>query len=201
MSKRQQTIVWARRVAPQKIRRLYASDAAGIVDEDLINEVGYAFYARCEAVWLVTERRCIQCKAPCEVDITGESVITCPDCGWSLDWEQYKRSYRGKRIHGGRAYPHFLTYMEDFERATTPRDKMLAIDKVIHALHESLAWHQTTPAAVNLIAAKRDEVIELLETLAYGDNSSELMQARRARWRRAMAESEQATQEHESADA
>lgn len=40
-------IRWARRVRPEKIRALYALDAKGIVDEHLINEIGYAMYARC----------------------------------------------------------------------------------------------------------------------------------------------------------
>jgi hypothetical protein len=33
-------IRWSRRVKPEMIRRLYTLDAKGIVDEDLINEVG-----------------------------------------------------------------------------------------------------------------------------------------------------------------
>ena len=33
---------WAPKVKPQSIRRLYETDAKGIVDEDLINDVGFA---------------------------------------------------------------------------------------------------------------------------------------------------------------
>jgi hypothetical protein len=33
---------WARRVEQEKIRRLYETDARGIVDDELIDEVGYA---------------------------------------------------------------------------------------------------------------------------------------------------------------
>ena len=40
---------WARRVPKRKIRQLYETDAQGIYDLDLINEVGYALLARCES--------------------------------------------------------------------------------------------------------------------------------------------------------
>jgi len=34
-------IDWAPRVKPQTLRRLYQTDARGILDEELIDEVGY----------------------------------------------------------------------------------------------------------------------------------------------------------------
>ena len=34
-------IHWSRRVSPEKIRRLYESDANGMLDEELMVEVGY----------------------------------------------------------------------------------------------------------------------------------------------------------------
>ena len=38
---------WARRVSRAKVRRLYQSDALGLLDRDLLDEVGYGMYARC----------------------------------------------------------------------------------------------------------------------------------------------------------
>ena len=35
--------------APDKIERLHQSDAAGVVDEELLDEVGYDIHARCQA--------------------------------------------------------------------------------------------------------------------------------------------------------
>lgn len=46
---------WARRVQQDLIRRLYASDAKGVQDEELVNEAGYAIYARCESIRIATE--------------------------------------------------------------------------------------------------------------------------------------------------
>ena len=41
MSRSNRLPAWARRVPQRKIRRLYETDAKGIYDEDLIDEVGY----------------------------------------------------------------------------------------------------------------------------------------------------------------
>ena len=61
-------IKWARRVRPETIRALYTLDAKGIVDEELIDEVGYAMLARCESIRTVTRAHsgratCPRCKA------------------------------------------------------------------------------------------------------------------------------------------
>jgi hypothetical protein len=45
---------WAPRVPPHTIRRLYETDARGIVDEEQVDEVGYALYARCRSILRVT---------------------------------------------------------------------------------------------------------------------------------------------------
>lgn len=37
---------WARRVSRRDIQRLYESDARGLLDEELLDRVHYAFYAR-----------------------------------------------------------------------------------------------------------------------------------------------------------
>jgi hypothetical protein len=188
-------IQWAPKVRQFKIRQLYENDALGIMDEELIDEVGYSLYARCEAVWMVTERRCPECREKCQIGEGKNPTIICSACGWSTSWEAYKRSYKGKRIHGGRAYEFFLTYMDEFRRARGPRQKMLAIDRVVHALHESLNQVWTTPASVNLIEGTRDEVIAFLDSLAYSDATDATMRRRKEQWRAKMAEGERATRE------
>ena len=186
-------IQWAPKVPPFKIRRLYENDAQGILDQTLIDEVGYALYARCESVWIVTERRCPQCTARCQRSEEAEPILSCPSCGWSTPWKAYKRSYKGKRIHGGRAYAFFLTYMDEWLQARGPREKMLAIDRVIHALHESANQVWTLPASVNLIEGSFEEVIAFLDDLAYGDTTDARMRARKEQWRGKIAEGKRAT--------
>jgi hypothetical protein len=188
-------IQWAPKVPRHKIRRLYENDARGILDADLIDEVGYALYARCESVWMVTERRCPECKERCERSEEADPILACPSCGWSTTWKAYKRSYKGKRIHGGRAYAFFLTFMDEFSRAKGPREKMLAIDRVIHALHESLNQVWTLPASVNLIEGKYKEIFGFLDGLACGDTTDVSMRERKALWRAKMAEGQRATEQ------
>ena len=136
MDQETKPIQWASKVPRHKIRRLYENDARGILDADLIDEVGYALHARCESVWIVTERRCPRCKEKCERSEGADPILVCPSCGWSTTWKAYKRSYKGKRIHGGRAYAFFLTFMEEWLSAKGPREKMLAIDRVAMACRD-----------------------------------------------------------------
>jgi hypothetical protein len=195
MSNNTPRIQWAPKVRQHKIRRLYENDAQGILEQALIDEVGYALYARCESVWMVTERRCPECKERCQKSEEADPVLSCPNCGWSISWKAYKRSYKGKRIHGGRAYEFFLTYMDEFLRAKGPREKMLAIDRVIHALHESANQVWTLPASVNLIEGTADEIIAFLDGLAYGDTADASMRERKEQWRTKMAEGQRATEQ------
>lgn len=48
-------IHWSRRVPRHKVRRLYESDARGMLDEDLLEDVGFRIFVRCQAVVDVTE--------------------------------------------------------------------------------------------------------------------------------------------------
>lgn len=48
-------IRWAPELRPDRIRRLYERDALGVVDSDLIDDVGLALHARCRSIVLVNE--------------------------------------------------------------------------------------------------------------------------------------------------
>ena len=102
---------WARRVAQQKIRRLYETDARGIVDEDLIDDVGYAMLARCESILIATRAHAgdVMCKG-CRANIARReggvaAVLLCDACGWTSSWGEYHKSYKRQQLHGGAATP------------------------------------------------------------------------------------------------
>lgn len=94
--------VWAKKVPRELIRRLYESDAAAIPDEELADEVGWALYARCDAIVNVTEcyelgrLRCPECGR--ELTLTDEH-FSC-GCGFGADWDEFRRSYRAKQLYG-----------------------------------------------------------------------------------------------------
>ncbi len=51
---------------------------------------------------------------------------------------------------------------------------MLAIDRFMHYLHEDIdAEGSVTPAAMNLVQGKRNEIREFIESLAYSGNMPE----------------------------
>jgi predicted RNA-binding Zn-ribbon protein involved in translation (DUF1610 family) len=181
---------WARRVPKRKIRQLYETDAQGIYDLELINEVGYALLARCES--FITANRAREGELPCpacgetvsRVEMRREEVLHCP-CGWTLPWVDYLRTIQHKQLYGAEpVLKLFREYVRDFPRAGTARERMLLIDRLIHGFH--WYYHQpelpTRPVAVNLIAGKMRDVVRFLDRLTYGDKSTPGMQEVREEW-------------------
>ena len=51
---------------------------------------------------------------------------------------------------------------------------MLAIDRLMHYLHEDIDDEgSVTPAAMNLVEGKRNDIREFIESLAYSENMPE----------------------------
>lgn len=178
---------------PEKIRRLYESDARGCLDEELLDEVAFALLARCESVITVTEiYRCGRLKCPgCAGSISlgslgrgREALIRCPACPWKMTWGALRGSYAGRRLNGYGALDAFCTYVERFPHARTPAEKMRLIDRLIHAMHNELAKKPQRPVAVNLIEGDMRAVTALLEGLAYGEASTPGVGEGRSRWER-----------------
>jgi len=185
-------IRWARRVPQETIRRLYTLDAKGILDEQLVDEVGYAFYARCLHIQTVTRAHFGRATCPrCRSEIARASQdwrrwrkdepMTCA-CGWQTTWGEYQRSYKGKQLVGGNAYPVFKAFLNRWPLARTPRDKLLEIDGLIHACHEDAKKRWARPAACNLIEGRMTEMIAFLDELAYGPQSTAGLEERRREW-------------------
>jgi hypothetical protein len=168
---------WARRVQPELIRRLYTLDAKGIQDDELVNEVGYAMYARCESIRIATEAHsgratCPICQSVIQRKGWKKSELLVCECGWELSWGDYHKSYQRKQLHGGKAYPFFTEFIESWPKRRTYGDKLLAIDRVVHGMHVDMQQGFFRPAAVNLIEGTMTEANSFLHELAYGDLST-----------------------------
>ncbi len=178
---------WARRVRPELIRRLYELDAKGVQDDELLNEAGYALYARCESIRIATEAHagrptCRECRAQMEHRWARHEPMVCGECGWTTTWAEYHKSFQRRQLHGGKAYPDFLAFLERWPAARTYRDKLLEIDRLVHALHVDAKHGFARPAAVNILEVTMREARELMQELAYGTASTPGLAETRASW-------------------
>jgi predicted RNA-binding Zn-ribbon protein involved in translation (DUF1610 family) len=182
---------WASRVNPALVRRLYESDARGFVDEELIDKVGYALYARCQSILQATEAHagrviCPECgalviRASTPSDKTA--ILDCAGCGWRVRWADYFKTFQDKHLVGGGAVAFHAEFVERYRRASSPRDKMLAIDRLIHAFHWELVQRPGRSAARELIYAKsHQDLLTFLDTLAYGEQSGPTLRAMKPTW-------------------
>ncbi len=145
MRQRETELRWEPRVAPEKIRRLYQTDARGILDLELLDDVAYALYARCASILTVTQAickrrlRCPGCAHTIPLGDRSAELIQCQGCGWEIGHEAFRQSYRNKRLGGFGAIEAFRSYVEQFPGAHSAQAKMLLIDRLIHAVHNELA--------------------------------------------------------------
>ena len=183
---------WAPRVNPSAIRRLYETDARGIVDEAQIDAVGYALYARCRSILRATAAQlgrvtCPRCEHVIDTGLPSwsrqERLVRCERCGWGVRWSDYFKTYQGKHLVGGGAVPFHQDFVAQFERARTPQEKMLAIDRLIHVCHWELKGKPGRAAARELIYAQNNvELLTFLDRLALGPGSTPGLQATRTAW-------------------
>ena len=177
---------WAQRVGRSLIRRLYESEAKGLLDEALLEDVGTRFAMRCEAVVTVAEAKrgrvaCPRCaKSGTRTVILRASggedeLLRCPACGWAATWGAYYSRCRRRQLNEGGAGYAFRGFLAGWHAAKTPGEKMIAVDQLIHEFHVYLMRNRRTgktedkhcrSVAVHLIEGSLGEVVGFLEELA-----------------------------------
>jgi hypothetical protein len=196
MQQGRDAIRWTRRVSQSKLRRLYQSYAEGIVDRELIDDVGITLYMRCRDILTVKcakQERQVRCPVcdragqECFIERRDglEELLRCPVCGWEIRWHDYVRAVQRKQLNPGGATAAFEGFMARYDRAHSPREKMLAIDRLIHEFHYSLRElpdQPTRPAGVNLIQGRMTAVAQFLDDLTAGRLSDPDMQRTRREW-------------------
>lgn len=163
---------WVERVSPRWIKRLYSAEGRGILDETLIDEVGYAMLVRCQSILQVTEAHnqrkvlCPLCDTLLGHNWEDDDLLQCDDCNWALSWGDYRKSYRKKQLHAGGMEPFLKAFVADFSKARNPKDKMILIDTLLHRYHGEYEGTAGRPGATNLIAVKNQkEVTAFLDEL------------------------------------
>jgi len=171
---------WAKKVSRRDIQRLYDSDAQGLLDEDLLDNVMVTIYVRIRDMFEVREAqklgrvKCRSCGAYISQPfIMGgkfkEVGLVCDQCGWETTCGDFYNSYTGKDMLPGSRTELFQEFLERYPSACTPREKMLLLDWLIHEFHvqSGVSWRLVV---MNLIQGSRDQLIELLTSLAGCEN-------------------------------
>ena len=183
----QDKIQWAGKVSRRDIRRLYDSDAQGLLDEDLLNKVMYTIHARVCDMFEVMEAqkfgrvKCRNCGAsiPQPYWMGGrfkKNLLVCTKCGWHTTCGEFYGSYTGKDLLPGSRKDLFQDFLDRLPSAHTPREKMLLLDWLIHVFHVHSGVSGRL-VAMNVIQGSRDQLIELLSALASVDSSQAAKEA------------------------
>jgi len=159
-------IRWASKLPVAKIVRLYEADATMVHDDELVDDVGWRLLARCQDVLLVTDSKivCPECGTTFDVPWIGqphERASICPTCGWATTAREYHASFEHRDLNGAGAREAFAAYVSRFPRLTTYSEKMLAIDRLVHAVHKTGGV-----AARNLFEGRAREVLAALDSIA-----------------------------------
>lgn len=182
-------IEWAPRVKQADIHRLYKTDAAGLCDEELIDEVGWSLLARCEsfieAMDAVQGR--VRCRGCGSIIVRGgqpDEVLRCAGCGWEVTWRAYHHTIQHKQLSGAESVLElFRGYVRQFPAVRDPRAKMLLIDQLIHGFHWNGRFGPTRAVAVNLIEGRYKDVLNFLDRLSYGEESTPGTRENLEEWR------------------
>jgi|WetSurMetagenome_2_1015567.scaffolds.fasta_scaffold555367_1 hypothetical protein len=184
---------WPPRVKPYLIRQLYESDAQGALDADLLDEVGWALYSRCDSFLLAQEAfrgsvRCPQCRTPVPRQVQPKEILRCPACGWECAHRAFMESLKDQQLSGGpEVVALFQGYLDAFPKAKAPAEKMLLIDGLIHSFHLFLrSGRPGRPVAINLINGPQEFVINFLDHLSAGPASTPGVQESMQEWRKKM---------------
>jgi hypothetical protein len=183
-------IYWAPRVNLFKVQRLYLKDAQGIYDDELIEEVGINLFLRCESILEYTEAlhgrvKCKRCALTGRTTIIDRQtkksteILRCPLCAWQVQWRVYLADANKSKgqLDAGHALAAFQQYVRAYPRCRNLKEKVLAIDRLIHEFHWELRAEGKPPkamrtACVNLLEGSTAEVLAMLDGLAGAGNTA-----------------------------
>lgn len=182
---------WAPRVKKEKIRQLYKLDAQGLYDSELIDDVGYGLFARCESFIIACRARegvlpCPACGTSVHHDQVREKEMVCEKCGWSVTWGEYFKHTQHKQLSGADPVIHlFEAFVNGFPKARDDRRKMFMIDRLLHGFHFWVKENEiinTRPVAVNLVDARLGDVINFLDELTFGERGTPGLKENHDQW-------------------
>ncbi|OGO91708.1 MAG: hypothetical protein A2Y17_13095 [Clostridiales bacterium GWF2_38_85] len=163
--------IWSPRISQSKIRSLYQTNAKGICDDVLVDEVGFTLYARClqgRDEHLLANEGKLKCHHCRKVNISPSNGLIICSCGYAYIFREYMRSFNKDGMLSRSATPFFNKFIDMWSIANTYYDKIKAIDFVIHECHLNMMSGVTRGfAGRNLIEGTGEQLHELILSLAY----------------------------------
>ena len=171
---------WSPKLSRQILIKLYGSDARGLEDEELVDDVGYTLYARC--LQGRDERRLIESgRLKCHncgeiLAVKGmAALIECP-CGYKYLFRDYMRSFRTDNMPSGAATAIFNEFIEKWPGAKGYAAKMRLVDGLIHEFHTNLnSGVKGRFVGVNLIEGTKKQIADLILGLACSNNTEKFI--------------------------
>ncbi len=173
--------VWAPRLRKRLIARFYESSGKGLVDDELIDEVGYSLLVRAESILAATDA--VSGRAPCAA--CGATVeherqwLECAECDWRCPWEAYRKTIKYKHLFAGRMKSQLEEFVRSFSVARSPRQRLILIDTLIHQYHGKSG----RPGVCSIIEGKLSNIMSFLDGLSYGDQAPPEVETTRDEWR------------------
>lgn len=176
---------WCKKTSRHDLYRLYVGESKGMLDENLLDDVGLSFYVRCQQAKEARECMangeivCHHCNAVLKagrvsptgtvlIKPAGDSLLINCNCGHSYTYREYRRSFCAANMPAGRATPVFEHFREKWPTCKSTKDKMLLIDWLIHQCHTDLMSDlKGRSVCVNLIEGSKKQITELILKLAY----------------------------------
>lgn len=118
------------RVPKEKLRKLYNNDAGGILDEELLDEVGITLYCRCESILTASD--------------AAMGKVHCPSCGNLITRTQHQetsahREARANRLSALRVEDRMDRLSEDLPAKKPVGHRVRLRDPRIHGEMEGAA--------------------------------------------------------------
>jgi len=176
---------WHKKVSRNDLLKLYQGESKGMIDTDLLDDIGLTFYMRCKQAKEVRESMekglivCHHCGAVLKgkrVSPSGSALIKNDDngklinceCGYSYTYREYRRNCNSVNMPGGRATPVFDDFLHKWPGCKDTKSKMLLIDWLVHECHVTLmSGAKGRSVCVNLIEGSLKQITDLILKLAY----------------------------------
>jgi len=184
-------IKWAAKVHPNLLRRFYKMSESGVIDDELIDDVGLRLYLRCESIMMTAQASfyCPECKNKIIIDETIDKnhERSCNNCNFMFTAAEFYESYRHRELLPGNAGIYFEKYYNEYLKCRTPNEKIIMIDTLIHSFHIDIKRGAINRAAGNnLIEGSHEQVVKLLNELSGIQPENDVVFAETAElmWRR-----------------